>query len=47
LTDKFVVTGGARYSIEDKSMIGRQSDPGVFEEKLPFRGIPIRLATRS
>jgi iron complex outermembrane receptor protein len=40
LTDKFVITAGARYSIEDKSMIGRQSDPGVFEEKLPFPGDP-------
>jgi iron complex outermembrane receptor protein len=40
LTDKFVVTAGARYSIEDKSMTGRQSDPGVFEEKLPFPGDP-------
>jgi iron complex outermembrane receptor protein len=34
VTDKFVVTAGARYSTERKQMIGRQSDPGAFEEKL-------------
>jgi iron complex outermembrane receptor protein len=34
VTDKFVVTAGARYSTEKKEMIGRQSDPGAFEEKL-------------
>lgn len=34
VTDKFVVTAGARYSTERKEMIGRQSDPGAFEEKI-------------
>jgi iron complex outermembrane recepter protein len=38
LTDKFVVTAGARYSIENKEMIGRQSDPGAFEEKIATAG---------
>lgn len=34
VTDKITVTGGARYSIENKSFTGRQSDPGAFEEKI-------------
>ena len=34
VTDKFIVTAGARYSIENKEMIGRQSDPAAFEEKI-------------
>jgi iron complex outermembrane receptor protein len=34
VTDEFTVTAGARYSIEDKQFIGRQSDPGAFEEKI-------------
>jgi iron complex outermembrane receptor protein len=38
VTDKFVVTAGARYSIENKEMIGRQSDPGAFEEKIATAG---------
>jgi iron complex outermembrane receptor protein len=34
VTDKIGITAGARYSIDDKHMIGRQSDPGAFEEKI-------------
>jgi iron complex outermembrane receptor protein len=34
VTDQFALTAGARYSVDEKEMIGRQSDPSAFEEKI-------------